>query len=112
MIYRVNGTDKHTGEARNVWLEANSAADASHIATQRAILSPRVQHVKDDDVPEHAPVIRSSGRGPRDGESELILRPVWTIARGVVLGLVLFTLLAAVVRLVILLLAGTIGSFL
>ncbi len=108
MIYRVLGNDRVSGSEREVWLEANTAADASHHATKRGISSPKVEHIKEQDVPLHQPIIKTSGQSRRS--SELLERPVWTIARGVALGLLMFYLILVAIRVVLFMFGVALGS--
>lgn len=114
MIYRVGGVDRQTGVPREVFIEAQSAAEASEAAWRRGIAKPEVDLVRVEDVPPGSPVIRPD-RQPRPvppEHSDLMTRPVWTIAKGVAMGLLLFMALIVVLQLVLAVLGMTlVGLF-
>ncbi len=114
MIYRVSGKDRRTSEPREVYLDAPSAVEAEDTAYRRGIAAPKVDPVRLEDVPPGVPVIRRD-RGPTPvppEHSDLMTRPVWTIAKGVAMGLLLFLALIVVLQFVLMVLGMTlVGLF-
>lgn len=118
MIYRVSGTDRITRETREVYIDAQSAVEANECAWSRGIAGPKEEQIRPEDVPPGAPVLRpdSSGRTitpVRPELSDLMTRPVWTIAKGVLLGSLMFAGIIFLIQLILVLLGMTLmGLFL
>ncbi len=90
-VYRVQGTDGYSGAPREVYVRGNSVGEAIRCAGQRGIIAP-ARHVEAMDeaaVPPGVVVIPARQTGDRP--SALLTNPVWTIAQGVCVGLLLWT---------------------
>jgi len=109
-IYRVTGIDRYTQRDRAAYVEAPGVRQAVDAGLSRGIVGPRAHPIDPSEVPEGVAIVRVARkvRSPRRSGRELLDRPVWTIAKGVLLGLLLWTLIVFLLRAV--LLAGALGA--
>ncbi|MBC7834279.1 MAG: hypothetical protein H7Y88_04155 [Phycisphaerales bacterium] len=101
-IYRVTGTDGYSGEPRELYVDAPDEPQAVAFAAGRAVVGGRAEQSAPQVIPSGTPVLKAGGWRPRDQShhgaredaalvqphSDLLTRPVATIAKGVFLGIV------------------------
>jgi hypothetical protein len=106
-VYRIRGSDARTGAPREVFFRAGSSADAARAASLRGFVVTAAEQVDETQLPEDAVVLTVPPHaGPT---SELLARPVRTIATGVFVGLLLWAAFVVVIGLILGLLAAALG---
>ena len=103
-IYECRGA----GDERTVYIRAESEAAARNAAVREGLNVRSVEQQFNATVPKGADLIDAVPK-PRAGVDQLREAPVWTIAKGVFLGLLLWTVFAAAVALILRLFASVFG---
>ena len=100
--WKVTGADRDSGEDRVVWIEAKSLDSAAEQAVRFNML---VADVREERQTATSGVAKSTHHGVqvvelRGGQVKLMATGVWRIATGVFLGLLMWSIFAAVVAVV------------
>ncbi len=107
-VYRVTGVDGYTGDARDLYVRAGSLAEALRCAAGRGVTGATGQHVDESEVPFGISVILANAAP--EPVSDLQAAPVWTIAKGVFVGLLLWSIFCIAITIVLVFL-GVIAGF-
>lgn len=105
LTYLVQGKDGHTGKPRSLYVQTETQADALRFALERSILEPTATVIDSGQLPPEQPVLHALP----PGVNALVHRrqtlfdrnPIIAIALGVTLGLVFYSILSAVVFLLL-----------
>lgn len=92
-IFRIRGEDGYQHESRELYVSAMTEEAAQRTAMKRGVVKGVSEAVLPEDVPEGVPIIRADTKRRADERPALETHPVRTIALGVLLGLVGFTVL-------------------
>ena len=92
-IYKIKGDNGYGRETRELYVHASTEDEAQRFAMKRGVMKGVSEPVLPQDVPEGVPVLRATASGRSDDRPALETHPVRTIALGVMLGLVGFTVL-------------------
>ncbi|MEM1422489.1 MAG: hypothetical protein AAGH64_00650 [Planctomycetota bacterium] len=92
-IYKITGEDGYQNETRELYVRAMTEQAAQRTAMRRGVVKGVSEACRPGDVPGGVPIIPADTKSRRESLPALETHPVRTIALGVLLGLVAFTVL-------------------